>query len=120
MKRAGARIEKTAFWEAHKLEVMGDLLFCKFKQNKQLYYSLLNTRPMNLIEATLDVFWGVGCLFGSIALDERSWEGQNNLGKLLVKVRDFFVKELEIGQGSIQSKDPEIKRDYNWGKINTV
>ena len=82
MKREGAKIITTAFWEAHKLEVMEDLLFCKFKQNKKLYYSLLNTRPLNLIEATLDA----GCIFGSIALEEGSWEGRNNLGKLLVKV----------------------------------
>ena len=101
-KRAGARIVTTAFWEAHKLEVMEDLLFCKFSQNKQLYYSLLNTRPLGLIEATTDDFWGAGCIFGSIALVEGSWEGRNNLGKLLMKVRNFFVKELENGQGSIQ------------------
>ena len=102
MKREGAKIVTTAFWEAHKLEVMEDLLFCKFQQNKKLYYSLLNTRPWDLIEATLDRFWGAGCLLWSIALIEGSWEGRNNLGKLLVKVRNFFVKELEIGQGSIQ------------------
>ena len=102
MKRAGARIVTTAFWEAHKVEVMEDLIFCKFRQNKKLYYSLLNTRPLKLIEATTDDFWGAGCIFGSIALMDGSWEGKNNLGKLLVRVRDFFVKELEIGQGSIQ------------------
>ena len=102
MKREGAKIVTTAFWEAHKLEVMEDLLFCKFQQNKKLYYSLLNTRPWSLIEATLDQFWGAGCLLWSVALVEGSWEGKNNLGKLLVKVRNFFVKELEIGQGSIQ------------------
>ena len=68
MKREGAKIETTAYGEANKLEVMEDLLFCKFKQNKQLYYSLLNTRPLKLIEATIDKFWGSGCLLGSIAL----------------------------------------------------
>ena len=102
MKKKGAQIVTTAYWEAHKLKVMEELLFCKFRQNKQLYYSLLNTRPLNLIEATLDDFWGAGCILGSIALLEGIWEGRNNLGKLLIKVRNFFVKELEIGQGSIQ------------------
>ena len=102
MKRAGAEIVKTAVWEAHKLEVMEDLLYCKFSQNRKLYYSLLNTRPWNLIEATLDGFWGANCPFGSIALDEGSWEGKNNLGKLVMKIRNHFVRELEIGQGSIK------------------
>ena len=78
MKREGAKIKTTAFWEAHKLEVMEDLLFCKFKQNKQLYYSLLNTHPLKLLEATLDSFWGAGCLLGSIALVEGSWEGEGD------------------------------------------
>ena len=90
------------YWQEHKLEVMEDLLFCKFQQNKQLYYMLMNTRPWELIEATLDNFWGAGSILGSFALEDGSWEGQNNLGKLLMKVRDHFVKELEIGQGSIQ------------------
>ena len=68
----------------------------------EFYYMLLNTHPWNLIEATLDLYWGAGCRIGSIALEEGSWEGENNLGKLLVKVRTYFVKELERGQGSIQ------------------
>ena len=82
---------------------MEELLFCKFRQNKPLYYSLLNTRPMFLIESTLDDFWGSGCNFGSIALEEGCWEGRNNLGVLLVKVRNVLVHELEIGQNAICS-----------------
>ena len=102
MKEKGNEIVTNDYWQEHKLEVMEDLLFCKFQQNKQLYYMLMNTRPWELIEATLDNFWGAGSILGSFALEDGSWEGQNNLGKLLMKVRDHFVKELEIGQGSIQ------------------
>ena len=82
---------------------MEDLLFCRFEQNKQLYYSLLNTRPLFLIESTLGSFWGAGCKFGSIALEEGCLEGQNHLGNLLVRVRNYsyFVRKLEIGQNAI-------------------
>ena len=101
MKRLGKLIQTNDNWEKHKLQIMEDLLYCKFEQNKQLYYSLLNTRPMLLIEATLDNFWGAGCKFGSIALEEGCWEGQNHLGRLLIRIRDYFVRRLEIGQKAI-------------------
>ena len=101
MKRWGGQITVNDHWETHKLQIMEDLLLCKFEQNRQLYYSLLNTRPHLLIESTLDVFWGAGCKFGSIALEEGCWEGQNHLGRLLVRVRDYLVRKLEIDQNAI-------------------
>ena len=101
MKRWGGVIAVGNHWEIHKLQIMEDLLFCKFEQNKQLYYSLLNTRPHHLIESTTDTFWGSGCKLGSIALDEGCWEGKNHLGNLLVRVRDFFVRKLEIDQKAV-------------------
>ena len=101
MKKWGGQIVVNTHWQNHKLQIIEDLLYCKFEQNKQLYYSLLNTRPHLLIESTLNDFWGSGCLFGSIALEEGCWEGQNHLGNLLVRVRDYFVRELDIGQNAI-------------------
>ena len=95
MKRIGGSILTTEKWERLKLEVMEDLIFCKFRQNQTLYNCLINTRPLNLIECTTDYFWGSGCLFGSIALDEGCWEGQNYMGKILVRVRTQLVYELE-------------------------
>ena len=61
----------------------------------------LNTRPLNLTEATTDDFWGAGCMLGSIALEEGCWVGKNTVGKLLVGVRTILVRELTIAQGSI-------------------
>ena len=101
MKTWGGQISVNNHWDEHKLQIMEDLLFCKFEQNKQLYYSLLNTRPHYLIESTLDFFWGSGCKLGSIALEEGCWEGQNHLGNLLVRVRYCLVRRLEIGQNAI-------------------
>ena len=53
MKSIGSQIQTNSLWEEIKIRVMEDLVYAKFKQNRQLYYSLMNTRPMNLIEATV-------------------------------------------------------------------
>ena len=95
MKQRGAEIVVNERWDRIKLEVMEDLVFCKFRQNLTLYNCLLNTRPHNLIECTIDDFWGAGCVLGSIALDEGCWPGQNYLGKILVRVRTRLILELE-------------------------
>ena len=50
MKRLGGDIVTNNQWEKLKLEIMEDLVFCKFKQNEILFNCLLNTRPHNLIE----------------------------------------------------------------------
>ena len=71
-KLAGGRIIEVPEWHRIKIQVMEELLYCKFRQHKTLYYRLLNTRPNNLFECTLCVFWGTGCKLGSIMLEERS------------------------------------------------
>ena len=48
-------------WEKITVKNMKDLLFCKFRQNQELYFKLINTRPHNLLECTVDEFWGTGC-----------------------------------------------------------
>ena len=101
MKSIGKEIQTNDHWEEIKLRVMEDLVYAKFKQNEKLYYSLMNTRPLNLIEATLDEFWGANCVLGSIALEEGSWKGLNHLGEILMKIRAHFAKELEIEQGAL-------------------
>ena len=94
-KRAGVRVNETLAWRSVKLEIMEELLYCKFRQHRSLYYQLLNTRPHDLFECTLCDFWGTGCKLGSIALEENSWVGTNHLGKLLMRVRASFARDLE-------------------------
>ena len=95
MKITGQRICTNNTWENSKLQVMEELLFCKFRQNKSLYFLLLNTRPLYLIESTLDNFWGAGCKLGTVALEEGIWKGNNHLGRMLMYVQDILAKELE-------------------------
>ena len=92
------KMVRTPEWEDIKIDVMRDLLFCKFRQNKNLYFKLLNTRRHALYECTLDNYWGTGCPLGSESLVDGDWCGQNKLGSLIMHVRDILVSELEENQ----------------------
>ena len=77
------------------MRVMEDLFFSKFRQNQRLYFLLLNTRPLHLIESTVDTFWGAGCMIGTVAIEEGCWTAQNHLGRMLMYVRDTLAREIE-------------------------
>lgn len=77
VKRLGRKLPLREDWEAIKLSVMEDLLCQKFSQSP-LREQLLATGEQELIEGNHwgDVFWGV-C----------EGVGQNNLGKILMRIR---------------------------------
>ena len=52
MKRTGQGIETNEEWETTKMRIMEELLFSKCRQNKSIYFLLLNTRLLYLIEST--------------------------------------------------------------------
>ena len=94
-KRIGDRIVENDHWKRIRIEKMFDILQHKFRQHRNLYYMLINTRPFDLIEASLDGFWGAHCKLYSIALQEGTWKGQNILGRILVDVRMDLCREEE-------------------------
>ena len=94
-KRIGERIIENEHWKRIKVEKMADILQHKFRQNKDLYFKLINTRPYNLIEASLDGFWGAYCRLYSEVLIAGTWTGQNILGRLLVDLRTDLIREEE-------------------------
>ena len=76
-------IDKTAEeWDARKYDIMARLVFEKFLKNKELRQKLLDTGDKYLEEYNWwkDTYWGVDIQKG----------GQNNLGKILMKVRTFW------------------------------
>ena len=79
-KRAGRRVEIRDDWDNIKLLVMYILVRIKFK-NEPLRSWLLNTGNRELEEGNHwgDKFWGV---------DLDTGEGENHLGKILMRVRD--------------------------------
>lgn len=70
----------TEDWPERKLRVMLDAVRMKFGQNAHLKELLLATDGFELVEYAPwgDVFWGV----------DKNYVGENNLGKILMQVRD--------------------------------
>ncbi len=68
-------------WDKIKLDIMEDLIKCKFTQNEHLKKKLLETGDQEIQEGNWwkDTFWGV---------DENTKIGENNLGKIIMKIRE--------------------------------
>ena len=73
------------------------LLCCKakFRQNHFLAKRLCSTGGRMLVEASpTDKIWGIGLWEGDDkVLDEKNWNGENRLGKVLMEVREGFWNE---------------------------
>lgn len=82
-KRLGRSVPLRKDWEEIKIKEMENILKAKFK-NYNLRKKLLETGEQELIEGNnwKDDFWGV-C----------TSKGQNNLGKLLMKIREDIREE---------------------------
>ncbi len=67
----------------------------KYKSCKHAKAELLSSKVV-LAEATTNVFWGSGLLL-EMTIDMLSdyWPGKNNIGKILVLIREDFVSELQ-------------------------
>ena len=78
VKRLGRQFDLREDWHDIKLQVMEDLLWQKF-QEPELKEKLLATGDEEIIEINTwnDTFWG-----------QCKGKGQNNLGKLLMKIRE--------------------------------
>lgn len=71
-------------WDARKYNVMKEILIDKFTRNAYLCDLLLSTKGKYLEEKNYwgDTYWGVDVKLG----------GQNNLGKILMEIRDSLIK----------------------------
>ena len=68
-----------------KNDIMFNGILEKFRQNRDIAYKLIETRNNDIAEATVDeYYWGIG--------KDRS--GQNNIGKILVQVRERIKREI--------------------------
>lgn len=73
-------------WENIKFKVMETCIFAKFSQNQGLKTLLCSTGNREIIEHTgMDLIWGNGL----------NGEGQNMLGKILMKVRKMLQSDRE-------------------------
>ena len=78
-KRKGRRVQLRHDWEKVKFDIMYEIVKAKFEQNENLKIKLLETGDEYLEEGNT---WG-DKIWGTV-----NGKGQNNLGKILMKVRD--------------------------------
>lgn len=84
-KRIGKLVPVRENWDEIKLTIMNYLLIQKFSYYKELENWLIGTFNKTLVEGNYwgDKFWG--CAWNK---EKEVLEGENNLGKLLMKIRD--------------------------------
>ena len=77
----GGNIVPPSGWENERLGIMESVLTAKFEQNPSLMKKLTETGNTLLINGNnkKDTFWGI---------DLYSWQGENHLGKILMRIRD--------------------------------
>ena len=80
-KRLGKQSGMRPDWNERRVKIMEDILRAKFDQNAELKQKLIDTGDTELIEGNTwgDKFWG-----------QVDGVGENNLGKLLMKIRDKY------------------------------
>ncbi len=80
-KSMGRRVLLRADWESVKVGLMEDIVRAKFTQNPELAALLLATGDKKLLEGNTwhDTFWGV---------ESDTHQGENHLGKILMKIRE--------------------------------
>ena len=77
-----------AGWDDKRIEVMHELLILKFAA-PTLQKKLIGTSPKELIEGNTwgDKYWG------AVWNEALGWQGENNLGKLLMELRNLIIDE---------------------------
>lgn len=78
-KREGRNVQLRRDWETVKYDIMYEICLAKFSQNEELKLKLLATGDEHLEEGNN---WG-DTIWGTV-----NGKGQNNLGKILMRVRD--------------------------------
>jgi ribA/ribD-fused uncharacterized protein len=83
-KKLGRCVTMRVDWDDIKLEIMEELVREKFESKPKLAEKLLATEDIEIVEGNTwgDKFWGV-C----------NGEGENHLGKILMKIRDEIKED---------------------------
>jgi len=87
-KSMGRKVQLRPDWEEVKFKLMEEIVRAKFHQHPELAWRLLGTEDKILIEGN---HWGDTCW----GVDIRTGQGENHLGKILMKVREELKNNLE-------------------------
>ena len=92
IKQLGRNVKNfnSTIWDNAKFDIVVKGNYRKFVQNDKLKNYLLSTNDDILVEASpYDKVWGVGLRASDpLILDEKTWQGENLLGKALMNVRN--------------------------------
>lgn len=104
-KSLGRKAKLRSDWEYEKLDIMRDVLMAKFSQNQALKGKLLATGDAELVEGNSwgDSFWGVADGFGA-----------NNLGKLLMSVRDELAKNSSLDSEASRAPASQVSAEADY------
>ena len=83
-KKLGRKVPLRPFWDDTRLQIMAQIVTLKFEGDEGLAKMLIDTYPQKLVEGNTwgDKFWGV--VYNP---REMKWEGENHLGRILMRVR---------------------------------
>ena len=89
--KAGRMVQLRSDWEQVKLPVMERLVWTKFYSDEELAEKLIATDFALLVEGNDwgDKYWG--------KVPDANGEGENHLGKILMRVRARLRKERNLG-----------------------
>ncbi len=99
------------------VNVMKELINCKFNQVKVFRDACLDSGDAILMEATWDYFWGIGLLADQARnCKKERIPGKNVLGNIIMKVRDDYKAGVK-GQGhqGRHHSTPEGRRSMSFG-----
>lgn len=95
-KRIADEIKETPEWRGYRDEIMEGVIKKKFGQNEELAEKLVETGVMQLNEATHNDYYGIGVAINSKAIKDKSYKGNNKLGKILMARRDDINAAVNI------------------------
>ncbi len=115
-KTLGKCIQCVPSWEAENVQVMEHIVTEKFEQVPECQEKLLNSGDQMIVEAVPygDLFWGAG-LDKNAAKNTRPdmWPGRNEMGKLIMRVRDKLrkaKKEKDGNKSNARGRTTEVRR----------
>ena len=114
-KRMGRQVELRKDWEQVKDQVMLDCIRAKFSTGI-MKQKLISTAPYTLVEGNS---WHDNC-WGNCTCDKcRRKEGENRLGKILMKVREEILKEENAKEKIKLLVVVDMQNDFVTGSLGT-
>lgn len=99
-KKAGGQVQLRPDWNTVKIQIMRDILKLKFAPDSVLAGKLRFTKDVELIEGNYwhDLIWG------QCHCKRHNWEGNNQLGKLLMEIRSELERDATArGQSGVSA-----------------